>query len=195
MIGGRVDVNLGAFAIVEIFAPIDDSAWDGRDVQGARAAANFVGHAKVIAARSSRDNRTGDRGDKAQPVSREIIFPVLVAGVLENGECVKTIAHEPRSEARARGEVSPPGGTKAGNRLPSLVTGSSPSMRGSFPTNQIVAAARVEHIAIPGEHTDSANGKSFAKSDDGSRRGRERAFRHVRCSRFPSRFQRLDSQS
>ena len=56
-----IDVNLGALAIVEVFAPVNSARWNGRDVQRPCAALDSMCDLKCIAVRSACNQCTRNR--------------------------------------------------------------------------------------------------------------------------------------
>src|SRR5580700_5426520 len=129
-VGRGIDMNLGAFAIVEIFSPVNSSAGSGGDMQRARAAADFVSHPEFIAFRSPRDDRAGNGGDQGALglviatlhsliicwliscwlIFRPLVFRPRLTWIGKNCQSVKAVAHKSRTESRSRGEISPPAG-------------------------------------------------------------------------------------
>ncbi len=141
-----VDVNFGAFAIVEIFAPINISSGDGGDVQWSGATAHLMSHVKLVIAQSARYQRAGN--------CTYDCLPVCLAA--DDRQGMKAIAHESITQRAACSEVSPPGGTKGRDVFPLRpicqlaggVSGSRGSRRGRRrPTRALEYRARLRLCA------------------------------------------------
>jgi len=82
-IGGGVDVNFGALAVVEIFTPVNVSAGDNGDVEWPGAASNFVRRFEFAAFGIACCDCSGDSRDHGL--------------VFEERERVEAVTHEPIS--------------------------------------------------------------------------------------------------
>ncbi len=65
IVKGSIDVNFLAGSIVEIFSPENGSAGNCRDVQGTRAASDFVAYVESALVGAKRDDRSRNRGHDA----------------------------------------------------------------------------------------------------------------------------------
>src|SRR5947209_13911524 len=99
-----INVDRVSRCVVEIIAPIDGFTRHGRDVKRTRAAGDCMRLAELVLAGAHGDDGSGYGADH---FSR-----------WKSGECMKTIAEQPRGQAIGYGQCPPEPGIKFCYRLP-----------------------------------------------------------------------------